>query len=1031
MKSCKIISLILTVMLSLILSMTAVLAAEEPVLSGSCGADITYSLSADGVLTVSGNGIIAGRVPSEPLIPAEHAASVTSLVFSEGITTIGTAAFLNLTAVTEVTIPASVISIDDYAIGFTYADDTYTPIPDFKLIAPEDSIAKDYAQRYEFAFEALVVAPPLPSGPCGEKATWELSEDGVLTICGEGAIDHYDAALAPWMTLEDIDIEIKELIIEEGITAIGCNAFENMDIHSVELPSTLLEISDNAFRSCTSLTSVTIPGTVNIVSSGAFTGCLRLTVLTLREGVSVIADSAFAMTAITELSLPESLSYLGDSAFLNCQALTKVNAPGVNEIGSRTFYGCSGLRTVSSLNVLNVIGDSAFESCSLLKTFDFTAPLISIGSRAFYGCNALVTVSLPHTLEQLGSYAFRNCAALKEISTGNGLTEIPEGAFQNCGKLYIVNIGTSVETIGERAFVSCPVLRSLEIPSNVHYIFPKAIGYHYYEAVGAQVNGTYAAYTDFVLHIRALSPSAAENYANDNGFNFTSLGVVEDDSGVLTETITWSINVPNGVLMLNGEGDLPDYPSFESTPWQLYRDYITTVILGNGITSVGNNSFEGCSNLYELSMFPTMTSIGDYAFSGTAIVNLIIPNGVTEIGNGAFDGCSALYTVSLPNSLRSIGQYAFRGPNTVRSMYVPASVSFIGANAIGYTQHNIPIPTFQIKGVKGSAAHTYATQSGLTFHEDGFIEIRDNASGASISVLGKESDRFTLSFARLGSTLEPDVMLSNSEYALVYRLMLLQGEETITPEGTITIRLPIPDNVNPLAVRLFAYTENGQFTEIAFTVTNGCFLFTHHTLGRFVISNADLTTLRTITIKYLYANGTEAHAPFTIRATVGSDYRFTALNLDDYTPDKRSFAGTVADSDIVLTFTYTEIAVTTEEDPGIITTEPVQVDPEDSKTLIVILIIVLCLALIAAVLLLVFINMKKKRRRQELLASRRVSSNDKFADTIVVPDAPTQEIDIQSLFADEPEEDTDAIVRQLKSKDPKSTTTPKKPRRKP
>ncbi|WP_197018786.1 leucine-rich repeat protein, partial [Prevotella sp. P6B4] len=131
-----------------------------------------------------------------------------------------------------------------------------------------------------------------------------------------------------------------------------------------------------------------------------------------------------------------------------------------------------------------------------------------------------------------------------------------------------------------------------------------------------------------------------------------------------------------------------EYNSINYTVTSIYKNAfklsdVTTVIIANGVTSIGENAFEYCYKLASVTIPSSVTSIGDYAFEDCrALTSVIIPNGVTSIGEGAFWGCSGLISFTIPNSVTSIGNSAFGGCSGLTSITIPNSVASIGNNIL-------------------------------------------------------------------------------------------------------------------------------------------------------------------------------------------------------------------------------------------------------------------------------------------------------------------------------------------------------------
>lgn len=186
------------------------------------------------------------------------------------------------------------------------------------------------------------------SGTCGEGLTWTLNpSSGVLTVSGTGAMDDYDFYSLRWNGLE---ADIKAVVIQDGVTAIGAYAFYNCpNLRRVSIPDSVTRIGEAAFEICDNLTDVTLPAGVTRVAPFTFSGCFSLKRVELPEGLTVIDSSAFTDCASLErIQLPEGTALIGDAAFRNCTALTEAALPAsLVSVGTGAFAGCGGLSAVT------------------------------------------------------------------------------------------------------------------------------------------------------------------------------------------------------------------------------------------------------------------------------------------------------------------------------------------------------------------------------------------------------------------------------------------------------------------------------------------------------------------------------------------------------------------------------------------------------------------------------------------------------------------------------------------------------------
>ena len=112
---------------------------------------------------------------------------------------------------------------------------------------------------------------------------------------------------------------------------------------------------------------------------------------------------------------------------------------------------------------------------------------------------------------------------------------------------------------------------------------------------------------------------------------------------------------------------------------------LTSITIPNSVTSIGSSVFYGCTGLTNVTIGNGVTSIGNYAFYNcTGLTSITILNGVTSIGDSAFAGCTGLTSITIPDRVTSIGSSAFYGCTGLENITIPGSVTYIGDNAFAY-----------------------------------------------------------------------------------------------------------------------------------------------------------------------------------------------------------------------------------------------------------------------------------------------------------------------------------------------------------
>lgn len=312
------------------------------------------------------------------------------------------------------------------------------------------------------------------------------SASGTLTFSGEGAMENYQTMhyVAPW---KEISNQIQKIVIGNGVTSIGSNAFYQCSDMQAALDlsdaKALTSIGDNAFYGCKKLNgSLEIPDSVTEIGAEAFLDCNNLSGnFELPESLQSVGNDAFynCYNLTGGLKLPDTVTSIGTGAFYNCAKLDGylVLSSSLTKIPKIAFNNCVNLKVEDKLVIpssVTVIEDAAFARCSSL-TGDLEIPdtVTSIGNNAFYGCSSLNGyLTLPSQLTVIPSCAFWNCSQLKV----QGGLKIPEnvksigwGAFRGCAQLKgSLTLPEDIKSIGRQAFYDCTGLTgTFKIPDTV------------------------------------------------------------------------------------------------------------------------------------------------------------------------------------------------------------------------------------------------------------------------------------------------------------------------------------------------------------------------------------------------------------------------------------------------------------------------------------------------------------------------------------------------------------------------------------
>ncbi len=497
--------LVLAMVFSMIMNLD--LHAANIVHSGSFGQNIKWELTDDGVLTISGSGVMQDVISQEPgqgssnyyyingkwygtpwygYNKSESTNPITSIVIKKGITRIGDRCFYGLSNVESVSLPNDLKEIGEWAFYNLYK---------LKKIVIPDTVEKVEACAFDNCSELSAVT--LPSS---------LTEISNSLFLG--------------------DKKLESIVIPEGVTIIGNSAFYNCKaLKTVTIPSSVTKIENSAFYGCNNIEEViyngfdewwenieigtnnewlqlayiphnvtengitysecgngkccvwkisglsgniVIPAEVDFnlktlkvcyITCGYYvTDKEQITGISFPDTIEVIQDFSFlGFTAIKKIELPSTTWRLDRAAFSGCTSLETFSAPGVTKLGPGAFINCTSLTNLTLSPDLTVAEGGAFQNCSSLE---LTVPqkLTEICERVFYGCTSMRTAEIPAGVKSIGESAFEGCTGITTVTVPESLETIGAGAFKGCESFNELRLYDNLTEIGENAFFDCASL---------------------------------------------------------------------------------------------------------------------------------------------------------------------------------------------------------------------------------------------------------------------------------------------------------------------------------------------------------------------------------------------------------------------------------------------------------------------------------------------------------------------------------------------------------------------------------------------
>lgn len=474
---------------------------------------------------------------------------------------------------------------------------------------------------------------------------------------------------------------LEKITIDEGVDAVFADgAFEGTKVTEIGITTNMLhnenggEQAEGIF-SGSGLTSIAVEkgsgdsAESTTIPGGAFAGADAIENVTIEEGILVVGDTAENGESIFDsaagkdinVKLPGSVTTIGNNAFagdsVNVDFAKGVTSSDITTVGDNAFSGNTSIDDdfFGKLDNLTTIGDNAFSGTSI--TGDPLAgndKVTTVGSGAFQGTALGPTVTIPGTVNSIGESAFAD--SINTITTIVVEPNTNEG--NSLSGTDIANAFTQDNGDGTRTSVDS--VTSLSIPVDM-------------VDTQEEVDALYEAFPN-------LEELVITGDGEENGITAIPENVTFKEFGSLA-----TVEIGNGLTSIgsaeNTSGDVAG--AFEG------MDSLTTVILPEGLTVIGDDTFSGCTNLTNIStkedddtiseneLPSSLETVGENAFNGTKVTGDLFKGNdgsLLEIGNGAFANVTTQIgdengVLTLPSANVSIGSIVEDGTNDVEGVF--------------------------------------------------------------------------------------------------------------------------------------------------------------------------------------------------------------------------------------------------------------------------------------------------------------------------------------------------------------------------
>ena len=634
--------------------------------SGSCGENVTWTLTADGTLTISGTGAMTDYTYDSRSPWYSCRTYIKRVVMQQGVTSIGDHAFWDCSGLTSVTIPDGVTSI---------GGDAFSGCAALTSVEIPNGVTAIGGSTFSNCIRLAKVTIPKSVTSIGKNAFY---------YCESIADVYYDGTEEDWAKIS----------ISSGNEDLLAAA-----LHCKPTPLTAPAVTggnDSQGRPTLKWNAVTGAAKYEVYRARSKDGDYIKYSTQTSTGYT---NSAYLTSGSTYYYKVRALDANGtagpwsDVVAVTCRlGLTAPSVTGGNDSQGRptlTWKAVTGAAKYEVYRARSMNGDYIKYSTQTSTGYTNSAYLTS-GSMYYYKVRALDANGTAGAWSSVVSVTYKQTLPAPTVTGGNDSQGRPTLKWDKVAGAAKYEVYRARSKDGDYIKYSTVTGTSY---TNTSYI--ENGNTYYYKVCALKSDGTAGAWSS-IVSVTYRKPAAATVA-----------------SGKCGDSAAWKLDA-EGTLTISGAGRMYDYEwpadrGGTTPPWlaNKYRNSIRALHVEQGITYIGRCAFDSCGNLSDVTLPTSLRIIGQCAFNDcTALRSIQLPEGLTtimedafnaaglvsitfpstlgELRDGAFMNCEKLQSLRLPEGLTTIGNWAFYCNPNISSIYIPASVTTIGEEAFIY-----------------------------------------------------------------------------------------------------------------------------------------------------------------------------------------------------------------------------------------------------------------------------------------------------------------------------------------------------------